>query len=444
MLLAGLLGGCSPIKYQDRTVRGKVFPIPQSGDTPMMDLLAINWDSSENPDSFYITYLIPQGEDYDVLWEHELEQFDSWHDVHTAFDEGTVYYAAEASLLALNRNDGSISWKAPLSDLIWSGCPNCIQRVGDRIIVLTVDYVLQAIDVRDGKPSWSVRLNDSSIAYDGFLVIDEEIVLQDYLGPDLYDSALYIYSSTSGTVLRQVVPTCPTEAYPHWYDDNLFFAYDSSRGVQALFLYQCWSDPYMQSWDLSTGELNWQESVPAEMVSSPRASLLEQDTLYLKTSEGVFAVSLTSRRAELLVEGIDPDYDWVPLAEQEGVLLGWAERTRGSPRHELWGVDPTRGILWRHEMQADTLAGVDSGSADWAYWISSQGMILLHLREDPDEVVVETLDLRTGQVGESTALKLDYAYLDDIAWSRQQAFLTISGQVYAVDLQEAAISPVWP
>jgi hypothetical protein len=179
------------------------------------------------------------------------------------------------------------------------------------------------------------------------------------------------------------------------------------------------------------------------LTSSIDASLLERDTLYLKTYENVFAISLASRQAEVLAE-MDPDYDWIPLAEGEGVLIGWAERTRGSSRYELWGLDPTEGILWRHEMQADTLAGVDPGSADWAYWLNSQGLILLQIYDDTDEITVEILDLQTGEVGESTTLELDYAYLDDIAWLRQQAFLTISGQVYAVDLQKVTITPVWP
>jgi outer membrane protein assembly factor BamB len=443
IILGGMLSGCS--RYSNRTVRGAVLAMPASGDVGVPDLLITNWAPGESSGKFFVTYTTRAGKARRVLWEKTLEEFDAWYYPQAAFDESYIYYVAGARLLALRRADGALAWEAPLSDLMWHYCPNCIQKVKERVIALTADYVLQGVGAADGKLAWSVRLNDSATAYEGFRVVDDQVVLLDRDGPDVHGVTFHIFDSADGSLVRQIAPTCPNADAGSWLNiEEAFIEQNLTRAARAIFLYDCETDPYVQSWSLASGEVAWRAPLPKEAHTPVNLFLLGQDILYLDTYNGFFGISLNNGQTESLAREIDPDYDVTLLAEQGERILAWARRTRGSPKYELWGLDPSGERVWRHEMQVDTLYGVGSGMADGAYHLTPNGLVVVQLLDKPEQVLVEVLDPQTGQVTHQSTANIEDASLSAAVWSSHYAYLTVWGDLYAVDLETGEIAPEWP
>jgi hypothetical protein len=432
------------LKYKLRKARGRVLPMPALGDIRSPDLLIANWVPTADSETFFVSYAARGDRARKVLWEKELKEAGSWYYPLATFDQERIYYVVESRLLAWDRADGADAWEAPLSDVVWHRCVNCIQRVARNVVVLTEDYVLQGFDAERGQEAWAVRLNNSATARSGFYVIDSQVVLVDDIAPDVRELAVHVYDPDDGGLIRQIAPVCPdTDDEPRFAADEVFFEVGSARGDRVYVWYTCWGDPYVEVWDLQSGESLWVQGLPEE-ASGLASAMLGQKTLYLITYAGLFAVSLDTGQAEFLVEEVDPDYDVLLIAERDDTVLARARRTRGSARYELWGLEPGGKRVWRHEMDADTLLDVDSGSADWGFRFAAGGLLIAQVLDDPDRILVETLDVETGQVIQESSVEVEHNSLDDIVWTEQYGFLTVWGEVYTVDLESGTVEPEWP
>jgi hypothetical protein len=438
-LLAGLLSGCCA--YANRSVRGAVLPIPAGGDSQASDLLITNWDPAQESETFYVTYVAKDGDKRKVLWEKTLEEYDYWYIPRAISDESRIYYLAGDRLLALNQQDGSTVWEAPLSDLVSTSCTNCMHKVGDRVVVLTTDYVLQGIDARSGEIAWSVRLNDSSTAYEGFSVIGDQIVLLDYIEPGTSEQAVHVFDPGNGSLIRRISPTCPESGLITWRNETLI----DHTGGQAIFSYGCsTSGPYMQSWSLANGEMVWESSPPEGTSISIKSFLFGRDTLYLDEYQGRFEVTLSTGQIKYLPNP-DPDYDFTLLGEHEGFLIGIARRTRGTTRYELWGLKGVAERIWSYEMEADALHDPDPSSGDWAYRLTPSGIVVILIPDDPEpHISAVLLDPQNGQVVCQSEVAVRVTSLDGVAWDSATAYVTVWGDVYAIDLETLAIKAEWP
>jgi outer membrane protein assembly factor BamB len=441
--LAGLLGACcAGLQYGRRIVRGTTLPIPPHSDIRGSDLLITNWDPEQSSETLFVTYVAAKGNTRQVLWDKKLEACDDCsYNPHALFDENLVYYLAGDRMLALNQEDGTTVWETFLTDLVSPSCEQCIWKAKGHIVVLTTDYVLQGIDAEDGSPAWSVRLNNPSAAYDGFSMVNDQVVLLDYTDADTSDRVLRAFDPASGLLLQETAPTCPDNESSVWFDEVLI---EHTGGGRAIFVYDCWSDPFIQSWRLVDGQEMWRSPLPEEAGSSPDSFVIGQDRLYLNTSDGLFSTSLSTGQTEHLAD-LDPDYDLTLLTEREGVLIGKARRTRGSTRYELWGLSPSGKRIWQYEIQADTLFGVDSGSADWAYRIVPDGLVVIQVLDNPeDHVAVAMLNPQNGDVIQESELVTDVSSLDGLAWDGAYAYVTVWGDVYTIDLDTLDIERGWP
>jgi outer membrane protein assembly factor BamB len=441
--LSGVLAACCPAqKYAKRTVRGTVLPIAARGDVRGSDLLITNWDTALGSETIFVTYVTYDGDKRRVVWDKDLEGCDDcWHGSRSLSDESRIYYLAGERLLALSREDGATVWEAFPSDVVSTSCEQCIWKAKGHIVVLTMDYVLQGVDAEDGDLAWSVRLNNPSAAYDGFSVIGDQVVLLDWFDAEVADKVVRVFDPASGLVLREIQPTCPDPEGPIWLDEVFI---ERTSGGRAVFLYNCWAEPFVQSWNLASGEEMWRAPIPEEAGHSYDSFLLGQDVLYVNTSSEHFWISLSTGQTRRLAE-LDPDYDVTLLAEQAGIILARARRTRGSVRYELWGLDTFGRRTWQYEMQADTLIGVDSGSADWAYRFTPDGLIVIQVLDDPEEHISATmLDPKTGEVLQDSELTTDARSLDGLAWDSAYGYLTVWGDLYTVDLQTLDIERAWP
>ena len=275
-------------------------------------------------------------------------------------------------------------------------------------------------------------------------MVDDQIVLWDDVAPDGSDSALHYYDPDDGRLIRQIAPTCPeADDEPRIDGSGVFYEHPSTTQDRVYFYYTCGWDPYMEAWDLGSAELLWKAGLPEDL-DNLSGAMLGQETLYASTYEGLWAVSLKEGQAEYLIEAIDPDYAVWLFAERGDMILARARRTRGSTRHELWGLEPSGECVWRHQIGADTLHGVETGSADWGFRFVADGVLVAQVLGDPDRLLVETLDVETGQVKRESSVEVENDSLDDIVWDKQYGFFTVWGGVYAVDLESGTVEPEWP
>jgi len=464
----------------NRQVHGAVIPLTPGGDGQAADLLIENWrldapllemaeQTGRRVIPIYLSVTSAEDGNRQVQWETEVGTSDNSLAHNATFDRSHVYVSAGIRLLALARETGDVLWETTLSDLVETGCQDCIQVVDGRLVVLSTDQELHGLDTSTGELIWQVRLNDdaalsSSSGLAGFSVVGGQILVADGIESDSPTREARFYNPIDGTVTRRLRPAC-SDPDEFFRDEELGRSDPILVGpageritffIESILFASC-----VQSWDVASGELLWETRLPDETLLNldvPPGLLnslsgpffvMGADSLYLplfssaSTNSSAFRIDLESGRLEPLK--VVDDYDVMPLAEQGDVLVVRAKRTRGSDRTELWGLDSSTGERqWEHELQAEILLDVDSGiGEDWTYRLTPQGLVLLQLLEDPLQLVVQKINVATGQVVVDTTTDADDRHWTGVAWTGGTAYLTIR-RLYGVDLLTGDVRPVWP
>ncbi len=218
--------------------------------------------------------------------------------------------------------------------------------------------------------------------------------------------------------------------------------------------------PCVQSWDISSGESVWQAQLPEDTTLARDVQgglhlnpagpffVLGQESLYVPvvtafSESAIVRLDLNSGQLQTLPE--EEDFATMPLGEQDGVLLARAQRTRGSERTELWGLNKDTGErLWQHDLQTHLLLNVDAGiGPEWTYHFTSHGLAVIQLIAGPPQLLVQLIDVPTGQVMYETSTRLDNDFWTGVTWTNNTAYLTIRN-LYAVDLAAGEVALEWP
>lgn len=166
-----------------------------------------------------------------------------------------VYFTSGAKLIAINNVDGSIAWQTRMTDKCITYEDNLFV-LGGRVIVMTVDGMLQAFDSQTGRPAWSRQM----IGHDRKVRIsnDRLLVLDYVLGDDSYFELVFL-NPVDGKEQVVISPMCyagddPGDVFSTEYfnnddglildnqKDNLFLVYGSSPGC-------------VQNYDITSGDL---------------------------------------------------------------------------------------------------------------------------------------------------------------------------------------------
>jgi hypothetical protein len=139
-----------------------------------------------------------------------------------------------------------------------------------------------------------------------------------------------------------------------------------------------------------------------------------------------------------------PDYDLIPLAVVDNLLIVRATRSRGTPRSELWGLDLVSGEQrWQYVLQAQRWFKEAGSEPAWDWRLTPHGLVVLQFFSDPDQLVVEKLEPQTGVSSGQNTIPLEDDFLTGIAWSDDDAWLAIR-KIYALDLATSSLSYTWP
>ena len=431
--------GAAPgiIVSMSRSVQDRAIPVPADRQGPA-DLLLFTYDS--NSSERYLTYV--DGANHTLKWDSPPVSTSVYKDGVVVRNQ-RVYVVDETTLLALNQEDGEVRWQANLSDSVTNICVDCVQVVGDYVIVLSQDGVLQAFEMESGRPVWSERLNETPR---NLWAVNERVAVVDYELPNEPDSiALQFHDPATGEVVQRFPGICQ-EGYHtarlRIYEPNIVL--DPARNT--LYMLFDLLPGCVQRWDLAAGQLDWQllaEDHYFDRFDVPL--LLSDDKIYGGYSGRIFALDIETGALELLVD--EQDYELKVQGEQDGILVALARRQRGSTRYELWGIDTESGhVPWKYIPQDEEPveeAGGWAADKGFAWHLTRDGLAVLHVAAEPPTLIVSSIDIKTGEETVLHTAGLDDDYWRGLAWSDTTAWLTIR-KVYVIDLGSGKVVSTWP
>ena len=163
----------------------------------------------------------------------------------------------------------------------------------------------------------------------------------------------------------------------------------SSDGDTFTTAYGFWDPACLDQWDTRSGTRLWQAEFPEGFTRGDLKIYTDNTSLYLtpQNSGELWAVDAASGIPRMV--HTNPDYIFQPLYDYENVLAVQAERTIGSTRYELWGLDKATGEkLWQYIPQAARPLSESPSSimdADGIFTTSGRGdeLVLLQAFDDP-------------------------------------------------------------
>jgi outer membrane protein assembly factor BamB len=166
-----------PVGTPDRTLAWSISNGPAAlipvGDGLPPDVVISAYHPFDNVNG--LLYL--EGESHNLRWQSEPVQ--ATYGSPLFVGQNHIYVISETDLLAINRSDGATAWQASITDLVYGHiCRDCLQQIGDSVVVLSQDGTLQAYNATTGQPLWSTLLNEQPrqlVAVNGLVgVYDQE------------------------------------------------------------------------------------------------------------------------------------------------------------------------------------------------------------------------------------------------------------------------------
>jgi outer membrane protein assembly factor BamB len=201
------------------------------------------------------------------------------------------------------------------------------------------------------------------------------------------------------------------------------------------------SDLVLQGVDVDSREVAWSYELNTSSGRQVQPIVLDGGNVVAIVSDG--AISLLLK---------DSKYALTPLLKEDGMLLVQAIRTKGSERHELWGVNPSSGeTLWRYELQGINLLGWASnhfGAGTWTIApVGDRLAVIQVISEDDkaslDTIVVDILNMQDGTTAIETRTVINDDHWMGTALTKGRAYLS-SRNLYSVDLGTGAVDWEWP
>lgn len=422
---------------------------PESGrDTNQADIFATTYQG----ENYALAYL--DNTDNSVRWE--TEGFPEYPSLlqYTTSDQ-FVYLSREDQLTAYNRADGTIGWQITLSDNVENFCRPCLQLFTGSLVALTADGQLSAYDPATGATLWQTRLNATPRALFalganvGVLDEEESIVL------------LRRFDAVTGLPQESLQPRGRNEPFgddspqlPGIYDP----VYQDSTGQYLYFFMGFFEPGTVQKWDGATGELVWEVTGPVDEIQPEydEMPLFAQNRIYIGSGSTLSMIDETTQTWQPLTNSAD--YTLLPLYVQNDVLLVLAERTRGTSRQELWGVNANNGVLlWQHIPTADTFlpTGYTPITSDGGGWFlsynldsSNPNVVVVQIFNEPDQVILQRINTADGTVSDDITIDLPEisgsTLFNNIGYYRGIQWLMIERRIYALDINAGTLEPRWP
>jgi outer membrane protein assembly factor BamB len=360
-----------------------------------------------------------------------------------------IYTANEDNLLAYHKTDGSLAWQTVMTDKLNYGENNMLVTAG-RVITNNADDSIQAYDAETGSLVWSKRLSGSnSVLY----LVDQSLMYVDEADSDNNDG-LFFLDPLTGTQQASIIPTCTNseETYNIETDSGLIV----DTAAQTLFI--IYREGCVQSLNLGSRQVNWTAlSVDYfDFLSEGYKYLLTDSSLYFGNNGNLEMV--TKSNGEIKILSSNPDYNVYPMEITGNTLIVRADRTRGTERTELWGVDLASGSqTWQITLQGaspidppNEMAGlIDKTDYGWTLKLTPSGLALITFKGEPNQLDLEFINTTDGSLQNKQTIPISGVMGDFydipvvIGWQGNLAYLNIDGSLNILDVSTEKLKRVY-
>jgi outer membrane protein assembly factor BamB len=358
----------------------------------------------------------------------------------TALGPDMVYLADQTRLQALRLSDGTPIWEASLGVELPSSCDDCLRVVGDRVVALQKDHLLQSFDARTGQPGWGMRLEDQPQHIP--MVGGKLAIIQQ--GEGQSDAEIRLIDPASGAITRRITPTCTrgdpdTESATFYRSSPLLASPDGA----ALFTFLKGSHDCLQRWDPAADQPAWQSWLDDDVAPSSWDSqhlLLTGQRMFIANDGVLSALDTTTGVLTTLVR--EKEYYLTPLFARGTLVIVKATPDWDRARHSLWALDATTGERrWQYAIQAKEWFG-DSGFNEWGAQLTPDGVTVVQVPSDAHQLIVDRLDLQTGaSMGRQvTSLDGSSTTVWENRWTNRTAWLEINTKTYMINLLTGAVA----
>ena len=393
--------------------------------------------------------------DFDMLpalrWVAEpLNEQASFTTNNLVADQNRVYYAYNGSLHAYNRQSGALDWMVELTDeIVENICRNCLQSFDSRVIALTADGMLQAFDKDSGEKTWSLLLNKTPrelLNFNGNPAVPDELE---------EGVQILVFDPNNGAQIGSIAPQCPNEPFPNDpQTPGIFNPLPVSGDGKSLYTFSGFFEPgCLIRWDSADPEPVWEVTFPVSVIRTLTWDrlLLTETNLIVANRDGAYSFEIANGVFKELLT--DEDYAFLTVGASDGVLVLLAERTRGTFREELWGVDLSSGeILWTYipeaeESYSEPVSVVHTGGL-WAADLTSTGLTVVEFFQDPGRLEIKTLGLRDGMpiqsVQSALPQEIGSIWVDILGFQQNKIWFAAGRTVLVIDLETGSQIHVWP
>ncbi|HEU4322768.1 MAG TPA: PQQ-binding-like beta-propeller repeat protein [Roseiflexaceae bacterium] len=357
-----------------------------------------------------------------------------------AIDAKAVYATDGDTLRALRLSDGTEIWQTALVAGPDSSCEKCLQVHGDRVVVLQKDGSLQGFDISNGAQVWSKRLKDSPrrlAAAGGKLVM----VLPPPEGAD--NAVIELIDPATGEVARTITPNCagPDEFIPPRFNQHSPVLI--SPGGGSLFVVFTIFDACIQRWDVDKDALVWESRLPSEAAPSSwdaADTYITARTIFVINDGVLSALDTATGAVKTLVQ--DEDHNLRVVAATDTTVIVKTAPDWDSRKQALWGIDRASGEQrWQLAIEGEEYRP-DGLFGDWDARLRPQGLALIQVPEENNQILFDLLDPETGvsagrqitELSESSPVSWDAHWSDRISWWQ------IGGSLYAIDLATGKVA----
>jgi outer membrane protein assembly factor BamB len=360
-----------------------------------------------------------------------------------------IYASSEDNLLAYNKTDGSQAWQTVMPDAL-NYSDNTLFVAAGRVITRNADQSIQAYNAETGSLVWSKRLTGYS---DTMLLLDKSLLVVDYADTD-YNYGLYFLDPVTGTQHDLITPTCIINDYASYIDDDTALFYDEDNNALLLI----YSEGCIQSINLANKNNNW------TTVNNNNFSLPSEGYKYLVTDRDFYfgddgnLVAVTKSDGKLSILSQNADYHVYPMEIIDNLMILRADRTRGTSRTELWGIDLNTGVqTWQITLQdsepidpPNEMSGfIDDTDFGWTLKETPSGLVLITFKGEPNQLVLETLSPTDGRVITSQTIAIKgvtgdfYSIPSVLGWQGNVAFLNIDSSFYTLDVATGELENIY-
>lgn len=360
-----------------------------------------------------------------------------------------IYVASEDNLLAYSKTDGSLVWQTVMPDALNYSGNNLIVTAG-RLITRNADQSIQAYNAETGSLVWSKRLTGYS---DTVLLVDKSLLVVDYADND-YNYGLFFFDPVTGTQQALITPTCTINDYASFINDDTALFQDADNNA-LLLIYR---EGCIQSINLATQQINWTtvNSANFSLPSDGYKTLSTNSTFYFGDDGNLVAV--TKSNGEMRFLSKNPDYNVYPMEIIDNLMVLRADRTRGTNRTELWGIDLKTGTQnWQVTMQdaepidpPNKMAGfIDDNDFGWTLKQTPSGLVRLTFKGQPNQMVLEIISPTEGSIVSSKTIAIKgimgdfYDIPIVLGWQGNVAYLEIDSGFYKLDVSTGELINIY-